>query len=471
MAKTKKKEVKKKKSTVAKKTVSSPRPTRAKTKKAEPGPSLPEIAVTGKNIALPEKEGRPVREKMKLFLGSREMKFGLLLLVTLLAFWGIYWGWKHGIHRQLLGYLELMPEDMLTFLAQVPVILAAIVALIAGKLFYQFTLPFSLPQQLTQNDNPAVGLTLSGFLVGLGLALVGATYGLKAFPQDALLNIGIGLLVSAPLLRLSGIIQDRSLLHKFSVMKEIKEDRNLGTGAICCGGFIGTGLILMGSFIGESMEWYYSLVSLLSAYLVGQIVFLLGGILYRKIVRYDFHHEIEERDNVSAGIILGSLLVGLGLVVSASVAGISSSDGFQVPLSHRTSLNEGLFAEALRKDFEDRTFSLSQETKVEVSHKDQKWTVVDEGKKRHFLVTREEESLKIHTGFNWKSLLEQLAQSALIGMFAILVLLGAGMIAAKLIFPRVSLDEEVKQKNPAVALIIAAVYLTVAFITYSMLRP
>jgi uncharacterized membrane protein YjfL (UPF0719 family) len=327
-----------------------------------------------------------------------------------------------------------------------------------------------LPKELTESDNPAVGLTLSGFLVGIGLSLVGAVYGLQDNPSDALLSVGVALLVCVPLLRISGIIHDKFLLYQFSIAKEIKEDRNLGTGAVCCGGFIGTGLILMSSFIGEGPGWLAFFLSLLSAYVLGQAIFILGGIFFQKATSYDLHYEIGERDNVSAGIIFGSFLVGLGLVVSASIVNLNLRDSFLVDLEHRKQLQNKEVSESLRKEFTEHHILLSSATTVDIQTKEKRWTLQDSENKTQYVITRENESLQVYTGVNWKSFLIQLLFASIVGIIGILVLLGMGIVSAMLVFPGVSLSDEVRQKNPAVSLVIASVYLTVGLITFTLLK-
>ena len=304
----------------------------------------------------------------------------------------------------------------LFFLLALPAILLAIAALFLGKLFYQWTNPYKLGEELTEHDNPAVGLAFSGYLLGLGLALVGATSGLNSELKDSgdkvweiyknvLVDGGVAFVISVILLRIAAFLHDKLLLYKFSIHKELQKDRNLGTGAVCCGGAIATGLILMSSFIAppnqnsvQTQTLASYICSILGAYVVGQIIFLLGGVLFQKTTSYDMHYEIGERDNASAGVMFGSFLVGLGLVVSSSIAGRISIAG-------------------------------------------QKW---------------------------WNPLLKQLSLSFVFGLAGIFVLLAIGILTIKIMFPKASVDEEVTQKNTAIALVTSAVYLTIGFIVRAL---
>jgi uncharacterized membrane protein YjfL (UPF0719 family) len=283
-------------------------------------------------------------------------------------------------------------------MAPLPLIIGVVIVLWLSKLVYQRFCSYRLTCELTENDNPAVGLYLSGYLLAIGLALLGATRLEKDiswhYIEETFFHLGFGTLVAVPLMLLAGVINDRWLLYKFSVTKEIVHDRNLGTASVSCGAFIATGLILMSSFIGVRTTWQQDVVAILATYVVGQAVFLAGGFLFQKSVAYDLHYEIGERDNVSAGIMFGSFLAALGLVMSAAITGIEAQ-----------AQTDWLF---------------------------------------------------------W--LMRQLLFAAIAGLFGIIVLLTVGMAMAKLIFWRVSLDSEVQQKNAAVALVLAAVYLIVGLV-------
>ncbi len=286
----------------------------------------------------------------------------------------------------------------------IPVIFIIVLGLLAAKFIYQKTISFATIKELTENDNPAVGLYLAGFLFGITLALLGSLSGSEKDPMLAIYNILLALVIAIPLMRLSAWLQSIFLLYKFSIAKEIEKDRNLGTSAICCGGFIATGLIIRSSFIGESTNWESFFISIFSTYIIGQIVFFLGAWLFTKCTSYDFYAEIENRDNISAGIIMGSFLIGLGLVVSANIDNIN----FHIDITNITLA----------------TF----------------WMIS-------------------------KPLLYAMGM----GIFGIILLLSVGILTSRAIFPKISIDDEVRQKNSAVSLMIATIYITIGLIIQSLL--
>src|SRR3954470_20072512 len=61
----------------------------------------------------------------------------------------------------------------------VPLLVVALFALWLAKALYQWTEKFGFAEQLTERDNPAFGTVLTGYLLGVTLAMTGA------FPREA----------------------------------------------------------------------------------------------------------------------------------------------------------------------------------------------------------------------------------------------------------------------------------------------
>lgn len=378
---------------------------RKKRKSGEPTPAqtsgTPAVAAEkAPEIAAIKVKKSKARQKAQKFseVDGRKSWTGvwLLLAVAILA------GMAGLAYADKAGELFLLfSSPYWNLLRPVPVAVGMVLALFLARLFYQLTSSSRMAKALT-GDNPAGGLCLAGFLIGVALPLIASVcYTRHEFSWDHILSVlrdgGIALLIALILLRFAAVLHDRLVLYRFSVVKEIVEDRNLGTGAVCCGAFIATGLILMGCFTGESYGWKDDLLVILAAYILGQVMFVLGGVLFQVATDYDIHHQIGERDNAAAGVIFGSFLVGLGLVVSASISEIYIA------------------------------------------------------------------------GHDWRSALVDLGFCALNGVVGMLLLLVVGIWAAKLIFPRASVDVEVRQKNSSVALVLAAVYLTVGLVVRALL--
>ncbi len=55
--------------------------------------------------------------------------------------------------------------------------------------------------------------------------------------------------------------------------------------------------------------------------LVGLAVFALVYVILLKFLPFSLHKEIEEDQNVALGIVIGSLIIGLSMIVSAAIHG------------------------------------------------------------------------------------------------------------------------------------------------------
>ncbi len=382
-----------------------------KKKKKKSAPTSP-TSIQKKAVSpAPPKEEAPAKTKPNPLKAAKKPKnpakliSGLLitaLLLSTLVF--IFAFGADNVQEQI----NQVPQNYLVIFAILPLVAFVSLALVIAKLVYQLILPFSLPHELTEADNPAVGVCLGGLLLGLGLALVGSLSGIVGSSSDIFLDLkaalysgSFGFVISLPLLILSAFINDKLILHRFSIIKEVKEDRNLGTAAVCAGSFIATGLILMSSFIGDGEGQSLSdlTLSIISSFFLGQLIFIVGGALFQAATSYDFHHEIEKKDNASAGLVFGSFLVASGSVVSASIAGVSLVGNSDV-----------------------------------------------------------------------YTLMSKLSVSATAGLVGMLTLLGMGILTSKLIFSKASFDDEVCQENTAVAFVISSVYLSIGFLTQALLH-
>jgi uncharacterized membrane protein YjfL (UPF0719 family) len=52
---------------------------------------------------------------------------------------------------------------------------------------------------------------------------------------------------------------------------------------------------------------------------IGIVLAMVGIKVYQMISPYDFHKEIEEDQNVALGIITGSMIIGLSIIVAAAI--------------------------------------------------------------------------------------------------------------------------------------------------------
>lgn len=214
-----------------------------------------------------------------------------------------------------------MPE-LVTIGIDLAYVVLAVVVLIVAKLVKDLMTPFSLDEELTKKDNPALGLAVTGYFAGVIIIFLGASVG----PDVGELSIGeLGRLVGGDFLwtlggiialNLGRVVVDRVVLTQFSMVREIIVDRNVGAGAVEFGCYIATALVVAGAIHGEGGGPVTAIVF----FVIGQLVLVLFSKFYQLITRYDVHKEIE-RDNVAAGVALGVSMIAIGIILLKATMG------------------------------------------------------------------------------------------------------------------------------------------------------
>jgi len=201
------------------------------------------------------------------------------------------------------------------------------VALYLGKLVYDKTTSYHFDDELTNKDNPAFGAHLALYMVGLAIALTGVLFGASTDVENLGREFGSMAIYAALaiiLVRLSVWVNDRCILNKFSIEKEMIQDRNVGTAFVVGGSCVATGLIINGAMTGFSEGILQGIRDVVIYFAVGQVILIAGSHVFQAITSYDVHQVIEHDNNVAAGISFGGFLVALGIITRASLVGASS---------------------------------------------------------------------------------------------------------------------------------------------------
>jgi len=204
---------------------------------------------------------------------------------------------------------------------------AASVALFAVY-FYDWTTPFTFKRELSEKDNPAFGINLAGYVIGVMVLIMGAT----ATDTDELahpVDIAVFGTLAVLLLRLGAVVTDRVILSSFSVWREITEDRNLGTGFVTAGVFVATGVILNGALTGESSGILMGILTTVGYFVFAQLVLVGAAFIYTTFIKYRHRdgsvlgvlQELRDNDNPAVGLSFAGFIVGVSLVVSAGTGG------------------------------------------------------------------------------------------------------------------------------------------------------
>ncbi len=180
-----------------------------------------------------------------------------------------------------------------------------------GKYLYQiFHRGYNVKEELVEKDNLAFALAHTGYFIGLVLAIGGIMMGETEGILIDLMFIGIYGIIALILLNLSIIINDKIILRKFSVQKEITEDQNAGTGILEGASSVATGLIIMGSIYGEGG----GIDTVLIYWVVGQVLLIITAFVYNWITPFDVHEHIE-KNNVAVGVAMAGAIIAIGNLI------------------------------------------------------------------------------------------------------------------------------------------------------------
>lgn len=196
-------------------------------------------------------------------------------------------------------------------------LIACFILFYLGKLFFQLiNRRIAVNEELVKKDNVAFAISMVGYYFGLVMAIGGALVG----PSNGLVNDLIDLVIygilSIILMSVSIVINDKLILYKFKNEEEIIRDQNAGMGAIQFANYLATGLIIYGAVSGEGG----GIVTALAFWGLGQVVMVLAGLIYARMLNYDVHAEIE-KDNVAAGVGFAGALLAIGNITRIASSG------------------------------------------------------------------------------------------------------------------------------------------------------
>lgn len=207
----------------------------------------------------------------------------------------------------------------------------ALIFLFAAKKLFDLLTPYSLEVQLTEKDNPAVGLILTGFLLGVTAVICGTFSGESAEEISAagfLAEIGgvtLYVLIGMVLLFFAGLINDKLVLYRFNNQQEVVEKQNVGVAAIVAATYLGSGLIVSSGITGS-----FNLTSALLPFAAGQTALVLFALLYQKLTKHDDLLEIGEKKNTAAGIAYAGNLLAYSIILMKGVS--MSGGGIEQPM-------------------------------------------------------------------------------------------------------------------------------------------
>lgn len=207
-------------------------------------------------------------------------------------------------------------NELIWFAYSAGYLVLAIVLLFVAKKGFDLLTPYKVDIQLTQKDNPAIGIVLAGFLMGVAAVIcglfVGDNVGIPTWSlvKDEIIEILIYAGIGFVLIFLSGIINDKAILNKFSNKTEILDNQNTAVGVIIGLGYLGTGLIIAGAISGS-----VDIRSALIMYAAAQVALVIFTKIYQLLTRYDDRAAIGEQKNLAAGISFGGNMLAFSLIL------------------------------------------------------------------------------------------------------------------------------------------------------------
>jgi len=209
-------------------------------------------------------------------------------------------------------------------------LLNAIVILGIGRFIFNRTnKTINVAEELVVRDNFAFAITVTGYYTGLIIAFGGILHGTPLdLLTDTTNHTAYGIL-AVILLNISSWLNDKFILYQFKVQKEIIRDRNSGTGVIEAANYIASGLLVYGAVSGDIPNFFpqfifghllSGLLSIVLFWSIGQVILIIASRVYRRMLSFDVHAEIE-RDNEAAGLGFAGVLVAAGILVANGISG------------------------------------------------------------------------------------------------------------------------------------------------------
>lgn len=211
-----------------------------------------------------------------------------------------------------------------------------VVVLVLAKFAQDFLTPYRINEQLGRKDNAALGLSITGYFLGVIIVFVGVLYQPLTVIRDDqwqltgdfwfdVLEVFLYAVAGILVLNLARILVDKLVLYKFKTEKEIIEDQNAGSGAVEFAVYISVGLVIAAATAGTGVSAdeatiVESIVRSVVFFVLGMAVLMVFALLYELTTPFDVHDEIE-KDNAAVGVALAGNLIAIAIVVFKAVFG------------------------------------------------------------------------------------------------------------------------------------------------------
>jgi len=202
-------------------------------------------------------------------------------------------------------------------------VIAFLFIIVAKKIADKRTTTIDDDHEIQEKSNVAIGFRRTGLYIAYAIAFSGVLSGVSAgFASDVIAIFIDGIVITVCLFACRSI-NDRVMLAHIDNDEEARNG-NVAVGLTECGMYIATGFVLNGAFSGDSENVLAGIVSATVFFLAGQAALLICGYCYELITHFNIRDEIK-KGNAAAGIALAGMLIALGIILRASIAGPSVS--------------------------------------------------------------------------------------------------------------------------------------------------
>jgi len=174
--------------------------------------------------------------------------------------------------------------------------------------------------ELLVKENPAVALSLAGFVLGLTFGFAGLFFGrISSELTVTLYYWGIEGALALVLLILTVAITDRLLLPRFPIAEEIRTDGNMGVACVVAGVCVSAGLVINGSLCGYSDSVLTAVRDIVLYWSLAQVAIWITLRVIIAVRPFDFLGQLQEDDNLASGLSVGFFVICLGVLARSAV--------------------------------------------------------------------------------------------------------------------------------------------------------
>ncbi|MBI4640938.1 MAG: DUF350 domain-containing protein, partial [Candidatus Tectomicrobia bacterium] len=169
---------------------------------------------------------------------------------------------------------------------------------------------------LIRRDNPAVGIEIAGYLLGvlwiIAAVLSGSGHSNLWFETLEVAVYGVGGILFLAFVATVGL---RLFLSSHSL--QAIQEGNVAAGIVAAGSYIATGSIISGAVAGEGSG---TIVTAIVFFVVGQVAFVVITYLFRFLTAYRDSEEILN-GNIPAALSYAGVMTAVGIIVGNAVTG------------------------------------------------------------------------------------------------------------------------------------------------------